>query len=109
LRGEESAAFGKAYLGSNALFGFLTRADLELTDPANGRHLGESMREVGIDTDRATNGVPVLPPQKLAAWLELHIEQGPNLPAKTAPIGIVTGLRGNVRHHNIECIGSSDH
>ena len=36
--------------------------------------------------------------RRVAAWVELHIEQGPVLVARELPIGIVTGIRGNVRH-----------
>jgi len=109
LRGEESARFGKAYMGSGALFGKLTAADLAAKDMRSERTLGECMRAVGVDVDRVARGEPLLDAQRVAAWVELHIEQGPVLTARELPIGIVTGIRGNVRHRVVECVGEAGH
>lgn len=108
LRGEESARFGKAYVGSSALMGKLTPDDLALKDET-GTTLGECMRAVGVDIERVGKGEPLLDARRLAAWVELHIEQGPVLIARKLPVGIVTGVRGNVRHRNIECVGAPGH
>ena len=44
------------------------------------------------------------------AFIELHIEQGPTLDSsETERVGIVTGIRGNVRHRNVRCIGQTAH
>ena len=109
LRGEESARFGKACVGSNALFGKLTAADLAMKATDIDRTLGECMGEVGADIDRIKAGYPLVERKTFAAWLELHIEQGPVLMARQLPVGIVTGIRGNIRHRTIECIGSAGH
>ena len=109
LRGEESARFGKAYMGSSALFGRLSAADLAVKAADSDRTLGECMREVGVDVDRVKDGQPLLDPKTFAAWLELHIEQGPVLVARNLPIGIVTGIRGNIRHRVVECVGAAGH
>jgi len=109
LRGEESARFGKAYLGSSALFGRLSAADLAVMDTAAKVSLGDCMREVGVDIDRVKSGQPLLDPKSVAAWVELHIEQGPVLVARQLPVGIVTGIRGNLRHRVVECVGSAGH
>ncbi len=109
LRGEESARFGKAYVGSSALVGALTPADLALKDARSDVTLAECMRRVGVDVDRVASGEPLLDARRMAAWLELHIEQGPVLLARKLPIGIVTGIRGNIRHRNIECAGEAGH
>ncbi|MET0538107.1 MAG: Zn-dependent hydrolase [Xanthobacteraceae bacterium] len=109
LRGEESARFGKAYVGSSALFGKLSAADLAMKAMDCDRTLGECMREVGVDIDRVKSGQPLVDRKDFAAWLELHIEQGPVLEARQLPIGIVTGIRGNIRHRMVECIGSAGH
>jgi N-carbamoyl-L-amino-acid hydrolase len=108
LRGEESARFGKAYVGSSALMGRLTPDDLALKDDT-GAVLGDCMRSVGVDVERVGNREPLLDAKRMGAWLELHIEQAPVLIARKLPIGIVTGVRGNVRHRNIECIGAAGH
>ena len=105
LRGEESARFGKAYMGSSALFGRLTAADLDVKDADGKFTLGDAMRSVGVEVERVRSGQPLLDPKSVAAWVELHIEQGPVLVARQLPIGIVTGIRGNIRHRMVECIG----
>lgn len=109
LRGEESARFGKAYMGSSALFGRLTAADLAVKDADSNLTLGDCMRDVGVDVDRVKSGQPLLDPKSLAAWVELHIEQGPVLVARQLPVGIVTGIRGNFRHRVVECVGAAGH
>ena len=109
LRGEESAWFGKAYMGSSALFGRLTPDDLASKHAVTGRPLAECMRDIGADVDRIARGEPLLDKSSIAAWIELHIEQGPVLLARDLPIGIVTGIRGNVRHRSVECIGEAGH
>jgi N-carbamoyl-L-amino-acid hydrolase len=109
LRGEESARFGKAYVGSSALFGKLTPADLAAPATDTGEMLKDCMRTVGVDVDRVVKGEPLLDAKRLAAWVELHIEQGPVLIARELPVGIVTGIRGNVRHRTVECVGEAGH
>lgn len=109
LRGEESARFGKAYMGSSGLFGKLSPADLETTAADNGRTLGECMRDVGVEVERIEKGEVLLDPKSVAAWVELHIEQGPVLLARDLPVGIVTGIRGNIRHRAVECLGEAGH
>ncbi len=109
LRGEESAWFGKAYMGSSALFGRLTADDLAAPHAVTGRPLSERMAAVGADIDRIARGDVLLDPASVAAWIELHIEQGPVLVARDLPIGIVTGIRGNVRHRRVECRGEAGH
>jgi N-carbamoyl-L-amino-acid hydrolase len=109
LRGEESARFGKAYVGSSALFGRLSAADLAMKASDCDRTLGECMREVGVDVDRVKQGELLAQPKDFAAWVELHIEQGPVLVARELPVGVVTGIRGNIRHRVVECVGAAGH
>jgi beta-ureidopropionase / N-carbamoyl-L-amino-acid hydrolase len=109
LRGEESAWFGKAYMGSSALFGGLSPEDLASPHAVTGRPMSDCMRDVGVDVDRVMRGEPLIDSRTIAAWIELHIEQGPVLVARELPIGIVTGIRGNLRHRTVECIGEAGH
>lgn len=109
LRGEESARFGKAYMGSSALFGGLRPEDLSNRDPATDLTLAKCMADVGVDVARVSRGEHLLDAKTVAAWIELHIEQGPVLLARDLPVGIVTGIRGNVRHRTITCIGEAGH
>ncbi|MBI0534485.1 Zn-dependent hydrolase [Roseomonas sp. KE2513] len=109
LRGEESAWFGRAYMGSAALFGRLSTEDLATPHVVNGRPLIDCMREAGVEVERVARGEKLLDPASIAAWLEIHIEQGPVLVARNLPVAIVTGIRGNIRHRAIECIGEAGH
>ncbi len=109
LRGEESAYFARAYMGSSALVGRLTDADLATPHAVTGRPLAACMSDVGADVARIARGEPLLEPSAMAAWLELHIEQGPVLVARELPVGIVTGIRGNIRHRVVECSGEAGH
>jgi beta-ureidopropionase / N-carbamoyl-L-amino-acid hydrolase len=109
LRGEESAWFGKAYMGSSALFGRLSPEDLASPQAVTGRSLADCMRDVGADVDRIMRAEPLIDARQVAAWVELHIEQGPVLVARKLPIGIVTGIRGNIRHRVVKCIGEAGH
>jgi N-carbamoyl-L-amino-acid hydrolase len=109
LRGEESAFFGRAYIGSSALFGRLTAQDLAQTNARSGRALAACMREAGADVERIARGERLLDPGALSCWLELHIEQGPLLVARKLPVAVVSGIRGNIRHRAVECLGEAGH
>ncbi len=79
-------------LGSWAIAGLLTRETLVASRSGHRQLLAELARvgltEEGLFAARRD-------PAKIAGFLELHIEQGPVLEAAGAPIGIVTGIRGN--------------
>jgi N-carbamoyl-L-amino-acid hydrolase len=109
LRGEESAWFGKPYLGSYALFGKLSARDLERKHRDTGRPLGEYLEKVGADVHRIAAGQPLADAQAIGSYLELHIEQGPIMVAREAPVGVVTGIRGNLRHLSAHCRGAAGH
>jgi N-carbamoyl-L-amino-acid hydrolase len=109
LRGEESAWFGKPYLGSYALLGKLSPNDLQRKHRDTGRPLEEYMRQAGADVERIAAGEKLIDPQAIGAWLELHIEQGPIMVARQAPVGVVTGIRGNLRHIDAKCHGTAGH
>jgi N-carbamoyl-L-amino-acid hydrolase len=109
LRGEESAWFGRPYLGSSALLGALSAADLKATHYRSGKSLAERMDLVGVDVDRVRRRERLLAPANVGAFLELHIEQGPVLVARDLPLAIVTGIRGNIRHRGIVCRGEAGH
>lgn len=109
LRGEESAWFGKPYLGSYALFGKLGARDLERPQRDSGRPLREYLEKLGADVRRIEAGEPLVEAQSIGAWIELHIEQGPIMVAREAPVGVVTGIRGNLRHVSARCRGSAGH
>jgi N-carbamoyl-L-amino-acid hydrolase len=82
---------------------------LALKHRITGKTLGEYMTEAGAAIDRIQNGERLLGPAEIAAYIELHIEQGPVMVARDLPMGIVTGLRGNIRHAEILCSGEAGH
>lgn len=111
LRGEESAWFGVPYLGSKALLGKLSKRDLDRTLRGTGDvtdTLGDCMRRLGIDPECFVE-TPIVPPDQIAAFWELHIEQGPLLVARDKPVGVVTGIRGNVRAGSARIVGRAGH
>jgi len=110
LRGEESAWFGgPCYFGSRALFGLLGPADLTSPHRDSGSPLSDQMSACGVDMGMIERGEPLRRPDDFHAWVELHIEQGPVLIAKEKPVGIVTGIRGNIRHRRVVCRGQPAH
>lgn len=109
LRGEESAWFGKAYLGSSALFGRLPRAVLDARHRSTGATLADCMRNVGADVDAIAAGEILLDANDTAGYIELHIEQGTLLDDAQLPVAIVPSIRGNVRYRNVRCIGEPGH
>lgn len=110
LRGEESAWFGgPCYFGSRALFGGLKTEDFASPHRNGRKTLEDSMRETGADIELLKQGATLIDATALACWFELHIEQGPVLIAREKPIGLVTGIRGNVRHRRVICKGEAAH
>ena len=109
FRGEESAWFGKAYMGSGALWGKLTAADLALQRREDGVTLGDALAACGADLAAIARQDKLFNPADIRAYVELHIEQGPVMVAREIPVGVVSGIRGNVRHNKIECFGEAQH
>lgn len=110
MRGEESSFFGKAYMGSLGMLGKLTAKDLALKIRDGSCTLAEAMQSCGIDTEAVSGGKPLVDIGRIAAFVELHIEQGPTLDAqKEARAGIVTGIRGNIRHKAVRILGEAAH
>ncbi len=93
---EEGARFGKSLFGSSACSGNLDMDEARgLVDKA-GVTLPDALREVGIDFDRVRDSGKEL--ATAAAYLELHIEQGPVLLDLDLPLGAVLGTFGVERH-----------
>ena len=110
MRGEESAWYGRPYLGSSALFGAFDPAWMDLPclqDPT--LTLRSAMAREGADVATVTAGTKLLDPASLSHFVELHIEQGPVMVARGVPVGLVSGIRGNHRHPHARCIGEAAH
>ncbi|MDA0268677.1 MAG: Zn-dependent hydrolase [Cyanobacteria bacterium] len=68
--------------------------------------LPPSVAAIGGDWDRLTEAQRQ--PGSLAAFVELHVEQGPVLEAAGGPIGLVTGIVGQ-RRYSITIEGQASH
>jgi len=109
LRGEESAWFGKAYMGSLGLLGKLSQDDLDLKHRRTGTTLRGAFEALGMPVDRIARGEALMDVTGIAAYLELHIEQGPAMVARGWPVAVVTGIRGNIRHARVLAKGEAGH
>lgn len=88
---EEGALFPQPFWGSMALAG---RLDALPGEPADhhGRPLRRALEEAGGNLDAL--GTAAWSPGSVAAYLELHIEQGPVLERAGAEIGVVEAITG---------------
>ena len=94
---EEGARFGRSLFGSSAAAGSMADQDeLRARHDANGIALPDALREHGVDLDGALAARSQL--ENAAAYLELHIEQGPVLESLGLPLGVVLGTFGVERH-----------
>jgi beta-ureidopropionase / N-carbamoyl-L-amino-acid hydrolase len=109
VRGEEAAWFDSHYIGSKAAFGKFPAADFAVLRSDNKRPLGDCMAEAGCDLDALRRGEAHFKPGDIHAYLEVHIEQGPVLENAGLPVGIVTGIRGCLRHSEARCFGTYAH
>ena len=90
---EEGARFSLGMIGSRALTGTLSQEDLRFED-RDGVSIERAMREAGLDPGKVAEAAR--PAGTLAAYLELHIEQGEVLENEDLPVGVVTGIAGPV-------------
>jgi N-carbamoyl-L-amino-acid hydrolase len=101
---EEGTRFRRWLFGSRAMAGLLEPADLAAVDD-EGVSLGSRLADIGGDPDaigaRRARG-------ELAAYFELHIEQGPTLHRTNTPIGVVTGITGRAVFE-VEVVGVANH
>ena len=106
---EEGARFGRSLFGSSAFAGTQTvEADRGRTD-AGGKRLEDALAECGVKIDNI--GDAAKERMNAAAYLELHIEQGPVLESLGLPLGVVLGTKGVERHlisfHGLEAHSGS--
>ena len=103
---EEGARFGRSLFGSSAASGSLVPDEVrDLTDK-DGIKLIDAARECGIDLHRVLEAKNEL--NDAAAYLELHVEQGPVLLDLDKPMGAVLGMFG-VERHQITFTGQAAH
>lgn len=93
---EEGARFGRSLFGSSAFAGTHTIAVDRVRTDRDGVRLEDALRNCGVDVDRV--GDAGAERSNVAAYLELHIEQGPVLESMQLPLGVVLGTKGVERH-----------
>jgi N-carbamoyl-L-amino-acid hydrolase len=104
---EEGARFGRSLFGSSAAAGSMADQDeLRGRRDADGEALPEVLSRQGVELDRVLGARDQL--KKAAAYLELHIEQGPVLESLDLPLGVVLGTFG-VERHQITFLGQAAH
>ena len=86
---EEGNHFGIGTLGSGIAAGLIGPEILERKDD-KGVPFADWLGRYGQDPTKLADAR--IRQDSLAAWLELHIEQGPNLYEKKIPIGVVQGI-----------------
>ncbi len=104
---EEGARFGRSLFGSSAAAGSMADQDeLRQLRDGEGVMLPDALAAYGVDLDRALDARSEL--DTAAAYLELHIEQGPVLESLDLPLGVVLGTFG-VERHRITWRGQAAH
>lgn len=103
LVGEEQSRFRIPFIGSRAIAGSLRREELDVQD-ADGIDLATAMRGAGADPAR----LPAAQRRDIAAFLELHIEQGPVLERDGISTGIVTDIVG-ITQKAYTVLGEANH
>jgi beta-ureidopropionase / N-carbamoyl-L-amino-acid hydrolase len=103
---EEGARFGRSLLGSSAFASTHSiDADRGRTD-RDGIRLEDALRNCGVEIDRFPDAA--VERENAAAYIELHIEQGPVLESLGLPLGAVLGTKG-VERHAITFFGQEAH
>jgi N-carbamoyl-L-amino-acid hydrolase len=103
---EEGARFGRSLLGSSAFAGNATVAADRVRTDRDGVRMDEALRRCGVDMDRFPEAAREQ--NNAAAYIELHIEQGPILERMGLPLAVVLGTKG-VERHTITFHGQEAH
>lgn len=88
--GEEGSRFSIGLMGSHAVAGSLDEKIFREKTDANGISIADAMKEVGLDANRVGEAKR----DKVGAYMEMHIEQGPVLESSGLSIGIVDSIVG---------------
>ena len=102
---EESSRFGAATLGSRAMLGRLSQADLQRLQDAQGKTLYAVLQERGLQPENVGTVTYPVPPK---AFFEVHIEQGKVLEHQGISLGVVTGIAAPTRLR-LHLHGKADH
>jgi len=104
---EEGARFGRSLFGSSAAAGSMAdQEELRQLSDGDGIALPDALSEHGVELDKALDARGEL--EGAAAYLELHIEQGPVLESMDLALGVVLGTFG-VERSRITWRGQAAH
>jgi len=103
---EEGVRFATGLIGSLALTGELETDRLRELQDWRGVPIQQVLAAAGRDLDRLVDAQQHL--DAIAAFLEVHIEQGPRMDAEGIDLAIVTGIVG-VHRQRIQVIGEQNH
>lgn len=102
---DEEGRYGSLF-GSRVFTGKLPRKAISALSAADGERLVDAMARAGFRANEAWKAR--CDPSAIAAYVELHIEQGPHLDAARIPIGVVEGIVG-IRRNRLTFVGEPDH
>jgi allantoate deiminase len=102
---EEGSRFPATLSSSLACAGVFRHETLQLAD-RNGVTLGDAIAAYG----KSVADIPAAAYRRdeVAAYVEVHIEQGPVLEARKQPLGVVTAIIGQT-YLNVELLGEAGH
>jgi len=103
---EEPSPFGISCVGSRAMIGEIAPESLKSLTDQQGRTLAQALSELGGDPEQIK--LARRKPDDILAYLELHVEQGPQLDMAGRSLGIVTGISGIYRGE-VLVHGRADH
>lgn len=110
IRAEELVWFPTPYCGSRMAFGLLDASEYDAVKRSDtGRSLADHMRDAGCDPDALIAGARPLDPATIRYFIEVHIEQGVTLDIQGIPVGVVNGIRGNLRYRHARITGEYAH
>lgn len=103
---EEGARFGRSLLGSSAFAGTASIAADRVRTDRDGTGMEDALRRCGVEMDRFPEATREQ--RNAAAYIELHIEQGPVLERLGLPLATVLGTKG-VERHGLTFLGQEAH
>lgn len=99
---EEGCRFAPAMMGSGLFVGKFDADTVAATTDQEGKTFAEELDRIGY------RGSDVVTAEEIAAFFEVHIEQGPILEAEKRTIGIVVGAQGQ-RWFDVTVTGQEAH
>lgn len=103
---EEGGRFGSGVFGSRAMVGLVDYEELERNKDKDGISMADAFREFGFDPTKIKEAKK--DKDKIKAFIELHIEQGPILEKESKDVGIVEFIVG-INEFRITISGKADH